>query len=89
MSGMTNPAKVVNFIDITRIWNPSLAFVMGGTVIVTYIGYRIVLGRTKPVFGVPKNNKLDGHLIVGACIFGVGWEIAGFGPKGHCLHWGH
>jgi uncharacterized membrane protein YedE/YeeE len=66
---------------------------MGGSVIVTYIGYRIVLGRTKPIFeptfDIPQNNKLDGRLLVGAGIFGVGWWIAGFCPGGHCLHWGH
>lgn len=86
MSGMANPAKVINFFDFAGTWDPSLAFVMGGAVIVTFIGYRLVLQRPKPVFeptfDVPTNQKLDARLMMGAGIFGVGWGIAGFCPGG-------
>lgn len=86
LSGMANPAKVINFFDVAGTWDPSLAFVMGGAVIVTFIGYRIVLRRTAPVFeptfDIPKNRRLDARLITGAGIFGVGWGIAGFCPGG-------
>lgn len=86
LSGMANPAKVINFFDIAGSWDPSLAFVMGGAVIVTFIGYRLVLRRPAPVyeptFDIPQNRKLDGRLLTGAGIFGVGWGIAGFCPGG-------
>ena len=86
MSGMANPAKVINFFDIAGAWDPSLAFVMGGAVIVTFFGYRAVLRRQTPIyepsFDVPANRTLDLRLILGAGIFGVGWGIAGFCPGG-------
>lgn len=86
MSGMANPAKVINFFDVAGSWDPSLAFVMGGAVIVTFIGYRLVLQRPKPVFeptfDIPQNRKLDAKLLTGAGIFGVGWGLAGFCPGG-------
>ncbi|WP_299692176.1 DUF6691 family protein [uncultured Tateyamaria sp.] len=86
MSGMANPAKVINFFDVAGSWDPSLAFVMGGAVIVTFIGYRLVLRRPKPVFeptfDIPTNRTLDAKLLTGAATFGVGWGIAGFCPGG-------
>ena len=86
ISGMVNPAKVINFFDITGSWDPSLAFVMGGALAVTLLGYRLVLRRTRPVmtkaFQIPSNIKIDIRLIAGAVIFGVGWGIAGFCPGG-------
>lgn len=86
MSGMANPAKVINFFDITGTWDPSLAFVMGGAVIVAFIGYRFVLRRPSPVFepsfDIPKNRQIDARLLTGAGVFGVGWGIAGFCPGG-------
>ena len=86
MSGMANPAKVINFFDVAGTWDPSLAFVMGGAVIVTFFGYRWVLARSAPVFelsfDVPSNRKLDARLLTGSAIFGVGWGIAGFCPGG-------
>lgn len=86
MSGMANPAKVINFFDIAGTWDPSLAFVMGGAVIVTFIGYRLVLKRPAPVFeptfDIPNNQKLDTKLLTGAGVFGIGWGIAGFCPGG-------
>lgn len=86
MSGMANPAKVINFFDVAGSWDPSLAFVMGGAVIVTFIGYLFVLRRPapvyEPVFDIPKNRKLDAKLLIGSGIFGIGWGIAGFCPGG-------
>lgn len=86
MSGMANPAKVINFFDIAGTWDPSLAFVMGGAVIVTFIGYRLVLKRPAPVFeptfDIPNNQKLDAKLLAGAGVFGIGWGIGGFCPGG-------
>ncbi|KQX38039.1 permease [Devosia sp. Root436] len=86
LSGMANPAKVLNFFDIAGAWDPSLAFVMGGALIVTAIGYRFVLRRDKPVceakFHLPTNRKLDVQLVNGSAIFGIGWGISGFCPGG-------
>jgi uncharacterized membrane protein YedE/YeeE len=86
LSGMANPAKVLNFFDIAGTWDPSLAFVMGGALIVTAIGYWFVLRREKPVcetrFHLPTNRKLDVPLIAGSAVFGVGWGISGFCPGG-------
>ncbi len=86
MSGMGNPAKVVNFFDIAGTWDPSLAFVMGGAVVVTFIGYRLVLGRAKPLFDntfrIPTRTDIDARLVGGSLLFGVGWGIAGFCPGG-------
>ena len=86
VSGMSNPAKVVNFFDVFGTWDPSLAFVMGGALIVTAIGYRLVFRAKGPVFEnkfyVPNNKTLDAKLIGGSLIFGIGWGISGFCPGG-------
>jgi uncharacterized membrane protein YedE/YeeE len=86
LSGMANPAKVINFFDVAGTWDPSLAFVMGGAVIVAFLGYRIVLDRERPVFepafDVPTRRDLDARLIGGSAVFGIGWGIAGFCPGG-------
>ncbi|WP_213685083.1 DUF6691 family protein [Roseicyclus sp.] len=86
VSGMANPAKVINFFDIAGTWDPSLAFVMGGALIVTAVGYRMVFGRARPLFEgrfvLPTARNLDARLIGGSAVFGVGWGIAGFCPGG-------
>lgn len=86
ISGMANPAKVLNFFDIAGTWDPSLAFVMGGALIVTFIGYRFVLKRPTPfmetAFQLPTRRDLDLPLIGGSAVFGIGWGIAGFCPGG-------
>jgi hypothetical protein len=84
ISGMINPAKVLNFFDIAGTWDPSLAFVMGGALVTTFIGYRIVWRRPAPMleggFQLPTNTRLDARLIGGSAVFGLGWGIAGFCP---------
>ena len=86
MSGMANPAKVLNFFDVAGSWDPSLIFVMGGALVVTFLGYRFVLQRPAPVlapkFELPTNRNLDARLLGGSALFGVGWGIAGFCPGG-------
>ena len=84
LSGMINPAKVLNFLDLTGYWDPTLIFVMGGALATTFLGYKIILRRTNPLFDerfyIPTRNDLDGSLIFGAVLFGLGWGIAGFCP---------
>ena len=87
ISGMANPAKVLNFFDLFGSWDPSLAFVMGGALITTAIGYRIVFGKQakpffEPSFLVPTNKQIDKRLVIGSATFGIGWGIAGFCPGG-------
>ena len=86
ISGMANPAKVLNFFDLAGTWDPSLIFVMGGAVAVAFLGYRIVLRRPAPLiasrFHLPDNPRIDARLLGGAALFGVGWGIAGFCPGG-------
>ena len=84
ISGMGNPAKVLNFFDIAGAWDPSLLFVMGGALVVTFIGYRFVLARPapllEPTFRLPGARAIDARLVLGSAIFGTGWGIAGFCP---------
>ncbi|MEW6636907.1 MAG: YeeE/YedE family protein [Actinomycetota bacterium] len=84
VSGMMNPAKVIGFLDVAGDWDPTLAFVMGGALLVTVPGYRLVLSRRRPVlergFDLPKKNAVDGRLVGGAALFGVGWGLVGFCP---------
>jgi len=81
---MINPAKIVGFLDITGDWDPSLAFVMGGAVFVTALTFRLILKRPKPIFTdifeLPSKVSLDGKLITGAAIFGIGWAMSGLCP---------
>ena len=84
LSGMMNPAKVLNFFDVAGQWDASLAFVMGGALIVTALGYRLVWRRSKPVFDdqfqIPGSTRIDRKLLGGSALFGIGWGIAGFCP---------
>ena len=84
ISGMADPAKVLNFLDVAGTWDPSLAFVMGGAATVTFIGYRLVWRRPAPVlaegFSLPTAQKPDARLLTGSAIFGIGWGIGGFCP---------
>ncbi len=84
VSQMSNPAKVIGFLDITDKWDPSLALVMGGAVAVFGVLYRLALRQGTPLlasgFIVPEKDSLDAPLMVGALIFGVGWGLGGFCP---------
>ena len=87
ISGMANPAKVLNFFDIFGTWDPSLVFVMGGAMMTALIGYRLVFGvQKRPLFEVsfslPSAKQIDRRLILGSIMFGIGWGIAGFCPGG-------
>ena len=88
ISGMSDPAKVLNFLDLAGIgsgsWDPSLGFVMAGAVAVTSAGFARVLRRPRPLLGerfhLPIGQELDLRIIAGPAIFGVGWGLAGFCP---------
>jgi uncharacterized membrane protein YedE/YeeE len=87
ISGMGNPAKVLNFFDIFGTWDPSLALVMASALTTAAIGYRITFGaRSKPLFDakfhLPTSRDIDAKLVGGSAIFGIGWGISGFCPGG-------
>ncbi|MGE8540942.1 DUF6691 family protein [Acinetobacter sp. ANC 3813] len=86
VSGMSNPEKVLNFLDIAGAWDPSLAFVMAGAIAVAFIPFQRAVKHPefKTAYGepieLPKNTVLDRKLIAGSCIFGIGWGMAGICP---------
>lgn len=85
LGGMTQPLKVIGFLDVTGgSWDPSLAFVMGGALAVYGIAFRLITRRDKPVlaarFQIPTRRDLPPRLFVGASLFGIGWALAGFCP---------
>lgn len=86
ISGMGNPAKVLNFFDVAGTWDASLLIVMVSALAVTAIGYRLVLRREKPVceakFHLPTSRRIDLPLVLGSATFGIGWGISGFCPGG-------
>lgn len=87
LSGMANPAKVMNFFDPLGTWDQSLAFVMGGALATAAVGYRVLFGlRRAPLFDttfhLPTARSIDLRLVGGSALFGVGWGIAGFCPGG-------
>jgi len=84
VSGMTQPTKVLGFLDVFGLWDPTLAFVMGSALVVAHIGFRKVLKRSCPVlvskFDLPTARSIDLRLVLGASVFGVGWGTTGYCP---------
>ncbi|OZB13566.1 MAG: hypothetical protein B7X58_09285 [Marinobacter sp. 34-60-7] len=84
VSGMANPEKVLGFLDLAGLWDPSLAFVMGGAILVGLVAFTIARKRTVSFLGLsmklPTKRTIDRRLIIGSVLFGVGWGIAGFCP---------
>ncbi len=84
VSGMVDPAKVIGFLDVAGDWDPTLAFVMGGALLVAIPAFRLILRRPHPVladdFALPTRKDVDARLLGGAALFGVGWGLAGFCP---------
>ena len=84
ISGMTDPGKVLGFLDLTGLWDPSLALVMGGAVLVGLLAFTLARKRTTSVLGgpmrLPTERQIDRRLVLGSLAFGVGWGIAGFCP---------
>ena len=84
LSGMTDPGKVLGFLDISGLWDPSLALVMAGAIAVGFFAFTIAKKRTVNFLGgalhLPKSNQIDKPLVIGAMLFGAGWGLAGFCP---------
>lgn len=84
ISQMINPNKVIAFLNVGGNWDPSLALVLAGAVMVSAVGYRIAVKRDRPVcapeFKIPERSDIDRPLLLGAAVFGVGWGLAGYCP---------
>jgi uncharacterized protein len=84
VGGMTQPARVIGFLDFAGRWDPSLAFVMSGAVVTYAVLFRLVRRRKRPMlaaaFSIPTRRDVDGRLLAGAALFGVGWGLAGYCP---------
>ncbi len=84
LSGMADPAKVLNFLDVAGTWDPSLMLVMGAAVVVTFVGFRLARTREQPLFAPQFPGRaairFDMPLIAGAVLFGAGWGLGGFCP---------
>lgn len=84
VSGMTRPGKVIGFLDVFGDWDPSLAFVMGGAIGVHLLAHRLLKRLSGPIGGgpwrLPSRSEIDGRLVGGAVLFGIGWGLAGYCP---------
>lgn len=84
LSGMTDPGKVLAFLDLAGAWDPSLAFVMGGAIAVGLFAFGMAKKRSASMLGGalhwPQSNAIDKRLVIGSLLFGVGWGLAGFCP---------
>ena len=84
VSGMVNPQKVIGFLDVAGDWDPTLAVVMGGALLVAIPVIRLIFKRSRPVledeFELPTKKELDASLLGGAALFGAGWGLSGFCP---------
>ena len=84
VSGMSDPGKVIGFLDLAGLWDPSLAFVMGGAILVGFFAFRIARKRAQSFLGgamrLPAAEDIDRRLVLGSIVFGAGWGLAGFCP---------
>ena len=84
VSGMTDPSKVIGFLDLAGRWDPSLGFVMGGAILVGLVAFRFAAGRDKSLLGeamrLPTATQIDRRLVLGGLAFGTGWGLAGYCP---------
>ncbi|HLS87306.1 MAG TPA: DUF6691 family protein [Burkholderiales bacterium] len=84
LSGMSDPGKVIGFLDLAGAWDPSLAFVMAGAILVGFFAFRLAGRRGQAFLGgamhLPERRDLDRRLVAGALVFGIGWGLAGFCP---------
>jgi hypothetical protein len=84
LSDMVNPARVLAFLDLAGAWDPTLAFVMGGALIPSAVGYAVVRRMQQPImaedFRIPQNRVIEPQLLAGAAIFGIGWGLVGLCP---------
>jgi uncharacterized membrane protein YedE/YeeE len=84
LSGMTDPGKVIGFLDVAGSWDPSLAFVMAGAIAVGFFAFAVARRRAQSVLGgamhLPQRRDIDARLVGGSVVFGIGWGLAGFCP---------
>lgn len=84
ISGMTNPAKVIGFLDLAGQWDPSLAFVMLGAIVVAFFAFRYTEAKSKTLLNesiqLPEKTHISKELVIGSMLFGAGWALAGFCP---------
>ena len=84
LAGMANPAKVLGFLDIAGTWDPSLAFVMAGAIMIGFVAFLLAKKRTESFLGLPiqmpTNQLIDKELVLGSALFGIGWGLAGICP---------
>ena len=84
VSGMANPAKVLGFLDLAGVWDPSLAFVMAGAIAVAALAFALAKNRAVSILGaamkLPGSREIDRRLVIGSVLFGIGWGVAGFCP---------
>ena len=84
VSGMTDPGKVKGFLDVAGRWDPSLGFVMAGALAVGFFAFAVAKRRAQAFFGgamhLPQERDIDGRLVGGSLVFGIGWGLAGFCP---------
>ena len=95
LSGMVNPGKIINFLDLAGAFDPTLILVIGGAVVITTIGYYFVFKQKQPLFAdrfhLPTIKDIDAKLVGGSALFGIGWGLSGFcpGPVISSLAFGH
>ena len=84
LSGMTQPTRILGFLDVFGVWDPTLAFVMAAALLISFIGFRVARLGAKPVFAPkhlwPIRREIDSPLLIGSALFGIGWGLVGLCP---------